>query len=61
MLVGVAGEALNVPFWGRWLRLFTAMMIALIGLKYLFGWHALDWLGRAGGGLWAGIYSLMAG
>jgi len=60
LLLGGAGEMLAVPMWGRWLRLLTALMIALIGLRYLFGWRALDWLEKAGGGVWARVSPLAA-
>lgn len=57
-LVGAAGTALDVPGWSRVLRLLTALMILLIGLRYLFGWNAVAWIERAGGGLWKRISPL---
>jgi sulfite exporter TauE/SafE len=47
-----AGEALNVPHWARALRLITAIMIGLIGLRLLFDLRLLDRIEQAGAGLW---------
>jgi hypothetical protein len=37
---------------GRWLRLLTAVMIAMIGLRFLFNFRGLDIIERGGAGLW---------
>jgi sulfite exporter TauE/SafE len=58
LLIGAAGSAMDVPGWSRVLRLLTAVMILLIGLRYLFGWNAVAWIERAGGGLWKRISPL---
>lgn len=53
-----AGQALNVPKWGMILRLLTALMILMIGLQYLFNWHLLAGIERAGAKLWKLILPL---
>jgi len=37
---------------GRWLRLLTALMIAMIGLRFLFNFRGLEIIERGGAGLW---------
>ena len=37
---------------GRWLRLLTAVMIFMIGLRFLFDFRGLDIIERGGAGLW---------
>ncbi len=37
---------------GRWLRLLTAVMIAMIGLRFLFNFRGLEIIERGGAGLW---------
>jgi sulfite exporter TauE/SafE len=46
------GHALNIPQWSMFLRLLTAVMIFLIGLQFLFNWHLLGRVERAGAKLW---------
>ena len=58
-LFGVTGEAVSLPGWSRWLRLFTAALIALVGLQFLFGIRALAVIERAGGKLWARMSPLV--
>lgn len=58
LLIGGAGSALDVPQWSRWLRLATALLILLIGLRYLFGWNAIAVIEKAGAGLWRRISPL---
>lgn len=52
LLLGAAGEALAVPAWSRWLRLLTAVLIALVGLRFLFDWQGIAQIEKAGAGLW---------
>jgi sulfite exporter TauE/SafE len=40
---------------GIWLRVLTALMILMIGLRFLFGFGGLDWLERGGSVLWKKI------
>lgn len=51
--MALTGEVLAVPGWGRALRWATAILIALIGLQFLFNLRALATIERAGGRLWA--------
>ena len=51
-LVGLGGEVLSLPDWGRWLRALTAVFILVIGLRFLFDWQGLAVIERAGAGLW---------
>lgn len=50
--LGAAGEALTVPGWSRWLRFVTAVLIALVGLRFLFDWRGIAAIEKAGAGLW---------
>lgn len=51
VLSGVSGL---VPI-GRWLRVLTAVMILLIGLKFLFNFRGVEFIERGGAGLWKKI------
>jgi len=42
----------------RWLRLLTAIMIMMIGLKFLFNFRGLEFIERGGAGLWKKIMPL---
>lgn len=59
LIVGLGGEVLSVPGWGRWLRIATAIMIALIGVHYLFNLHVLGVIERGGARLWGKISPLV--
>lgn len=52
LVLGAAGEALSVPAWSRWLRVVTALLIALVGLRFLFDWKGIAQIEKAGAGLW---------
>jgi sulfite exporter TauE/SafE len=43
---------------GRLFRMVTAIMIFMIGLKFLFDYRGIDWLERGGAGLWKKIMPL---
>lgn len=58
LVVGMAGTSLEQPQLGRWLRLLTAVLIALVGLQLMTRWRLLDWLERAGAGVWKKISPL---
>jgi len=59
VLSGVSGL---VPI-GRWLRILTAVMILLIGLKFLFNFRGIEFIERGGAGLWKKImpFAIKAG
>lgn len=59
VLSGVSGL---VPI-GRWLRVITAVMILLIGMKFLFGFPGIGFIERGGAGLWKKVmpWALKAG
>jgi sulfite exporter TauE/SafE len=59
VLSGVSGL---MPI-ARWLRLLTAVMILLIGLKFLFNFRGIEFIERGGAGLWKKIlpFAMMAG
>jgi sulfite exporter TauE/SafE len=59
VLGGVSGL---VPI-GRWLRILTAVMILLIGFKFLFNFRGIEVLERGGAGLWKKImpFAMKAG
>lgn len=54
VLSGVSGL---VPI-GRWLRVITAVMILLIGMKFLFDFPGISFIERGGAGLWNKIMPL---
>jgi sulfite exporter TauE/SafE len=60
--VVLSGVSNLVPI-GRWLRLLTAVMILLIGLKFLFDFRGIGFIERGGAGLWNKImpFALKAG
>lgn len=43
---------------GRWLRILTAVMILLIGLRFLFNFRGVEFIERGGAGLWKRIMPL---
>ncbi len=51
-ILAQVGEVLNVPEWGKVLRLATALMILLIGLQFLFNWQLLSVIERGGAKVW---------
>jgi sulfite exporter TauE/SafE len=55
MVLGLTGEVLSLPAWSRWLRWATAIMIAIIGLQFLFGLRFLSVIERGGARLWSRI------
>ena len=48
----VLGGLSDITQLGRWLRLLTALMIFLIGLRFLFDFRGLELIERGGAGLW---------
>lgn len=50
----LGGISSLVPI-GRWLRLLTALMILLIGLKFLFNFSGVGFIEKGGAGLWKKI------
>ncbi|MEM1410836.1 MAG: sulfite exporter TauE/SafE family protein [Pseudomonadota bacterium] len=59
LVVGVAGDGLGVPGWSRWLRLLTSVLIAMIGLRFLFDWQGLARIEQVGAGLWRHVAPLI--
>ncbi|MGD8580542.1 MAG: sulfite exporter TauE/SafE family protein, partial [Lysobacterales bacterium] len=43
----------------RWLRAITALLVLLIGLRFLFNWRGLDLFERSGAGLWKRLQPLI--
>jgi len=54
-IVGVAGWIGQANSVGRWLRLATAVMVALVGLRFLAGWRGLDFIEQSGRLIWKRI------
>ena len=54
----VLGGVSNLVPIGRWLRILTAVMILLIGLKFLLNIRTLEIIERGGSGLWKKIMPL---
>jgi sulfite exporter TauE/SafE len=57
-IIGAAGEIIALKPLGKWLRAITAIMVLLIGLRFLIDWRGLDLLERGGAGLWRRIMPL---
>jgi len=51
-LVGMVNMLGPVGSVGRFLRLATAVMVALIGLRFLLNWHGLDFIEKNGARIW---------
>lgn len=56
--IGAAGEIMSLKPIGRWLRLLTALMVLLIGLRFLIDWRGVEVIERGGAGLWRRIVPL---
>ena len=54
-IIGAAGEIMALKPLGKWLRAVTAILVALIGLRFLLDWRGLDWIEKGGAGLWRRI------
>ena len=54
-VIGAAGEIMALKPLGKWLRALTALMVALIGLRFLLDWRGLDRIEKGGAGLWRRI------
>lgn len=57
-ILGAAGEIMGLKPLGKWLRAVTAVMVALIGLRFLLDWRGLDWIEKGGAGLWRRVMPL---
>jgi sulfite exporter TauE/SafE len=51
----ILGGLSDIAQVGRWLRLLTALMIFMIGLRFLFDFRGLELIERGGAGLWKKI------
>jgi len=52
LAASVLGGVSDLAPIGRWLRLLTAVMIFMIGLRFLFDFRGLEIIERGGAGLW---------
>ena len=59
MFLGLTGEVLSLPSWSHWLRLVTAILIALVGIQFLFGLSFLSMIERGGARLWGKLSPLV--
>jgi sulfite exporter TauE/SafE len=59
-LVGVIPAISGLEMIATGLRLITAILVGLIGLRYLFDWNGLNRIERLGARLWPGIAPLAA-
>lgn len=59
-LLGATGEIMALKPLGKWLRGLTALMVALIGLRFLIDWRGLDFIERGGARLWRHILPVAA-
>ena len=57
-ILGAAGDIMALKSIGKWLRGLTALMVLLIGLRFLLDWRGLDLIERSGAGLWRRILPL---
>jgi sulfite exporter TauE/SafE len=63
LAASVLSEASGLMPIARWLRVLTAVMILLIGLKFLFNFRGIEFIERGGAGLWKKIlpFAIKAG
>lgn len=54
-VIGAAGEIMALKPLGKWFRAITALMVLLIGLRFLLDWRGLETIERGGAGLWRRI------
>lgn len=54
-ILGAAGEIMALKPLGKWLRGLTALMVLLIGLRFLIDWRGLDIIEKGGAGIWKRI------
>jgi sulfite exporter TauE/SafE len=54
-ILGAAGEIMALKPLGKWLRGVTALMVLLIGLRFLLNWSGVDVIERGGVRLWRRI------
>ena len=59
-IIGAAGEIMQLKAYGRWLRMLTALMVLLIGVRFLIDWRGLDIIEKGGAGIWKRIQPLAA-
>lgn len=59
-MLGAAAEIMALKPLGQWLRGLTALMVLLIGLRFLLNWRGLDLIERGGAGLWRHIMPIAA-
>jgi len=57
-ILGAAGEILSLKPLGKWLRGLTAVMVLLIGLRFLIDWRGVDLIEKGGAVLWRRIMPL---
>ncbi len=54
-IIGAAGEIMALKAYGKWLRVLTAVMVMLIGLRFLVDWGGLNLFEKGGAGIWKRI------
>lgn len=54
-ILGTAGDFMALKPVGKWLRGLTALMVLLIGLRFLVDWRGLDIIEKGGAGIWKRI------
>jgi sulfite exporter TauE/SafE len=57
-LLGLLGNTLDLQGWGKGLRVLTALLVAVIGLRMLTNWRGLALLERGGAVLWRKVQPL---
>ena len=57
-VMGMAGEISSFSAYGLWLRGITAMLVAVIGLNFLFSWRGLSFIEKGGAAIWRKIMPL---
>jgi sulfite exporter TauE/SafE len=59
-ILGAAGDIMAIKPLGHWLRAITALMVLLIGLRFLLDWRGLDLIEKGGAGVWRRIAPIAA-
>jgi sulfite exporter TauE/SafE len=59
-ILGAAGEIVALKAYGKYLRMLTALMVLLIGVRFLIDWKGIDIIEKGGAGIWNRIRPLAA-
>jgi hypothetical protein len=59
-VIGAAGEIMALKAYAKYLRLATAILVLLIGLRFLVDWGGINFIEKGGAGIWKRIQPIAA-